>query len=88
MQTDPTACHSLIGSLAALLRSHGAAPTGRRGRRGHVPFGNNEQGDLASGTGRGTATDSSSDSNTGGRPWSMASCGAEGAQVADTYERL
>ena len=32
MQTDPTACHSLIGSLAALLPSHGAAPTGLRGR--------------------------------------------------------
>jgi hypothetical protein len=32
MQADPTACHSLIGSLAALLPSHGAAPTGLRGR--------------------------------------------------------
>jgi hypothetical protein len=34
-----------------------------------------------------TATDSSSDSNTGGPLWSTASCGAEGVQVADAYER-
>jgi hypothetical protein len=33
MQTDPTACHSLIGPLAALLPSHGSAPTGLRDRR-------------------------------------------------------
>ena len=32
MQTDPAACHRLIGPLAALLRRHGAAPTGPRGR--------------------------------------------------------
>ncbi len=43
---------------------------------------------LPSGTGRGTATDSSSDSNTSGRPWSMASCGAEEAQFVDAYEQL
>jgi hypothetical protein len=47
MQTDPTACHSLIGSLAALLRCHGAAPTGLRGRAGQVPFGDVEQSHLA-----------------------------------------
>jgi hypothetical protein len=33
------------------------------------------------------ATDSSSDSNTGGPLWSTASCGAEGVQVADACER-
>jgi hypothetical protein len=38
-------------------------------------------------TGRRTASDSSSDSNTGGRLWSAVSCGAEGAQAADAYER-
>ena len=32
-------------------------------------------------------TDSNSDSNTGGPLWFMASRGAEGAQVADAYER-
>jgi hypothetical protein len=34
-----------------------------------------------------TATDSSSDSNTGGPLWLRTSRGVEGAQVADTYER-
>ena len=32
MQTDPAAYHSPIGPLAALLRRHGAAPTGLPGR--------------------------------------------------------
>jgi hypothetical protein len=39
-------------------------------------------------TDRRTATDSSSDSNTGGPLWFMRSRGAEGAQVADACERL
>jgi hypothetical protein len=47
MQTDPTACHRLIGSLAALQRCYGAAPTGLPSRAGQVPYGNNEQGDCA-----------------------------------------
>jgi hypothetical protein len=34
-----------------------------------------------------TATDSSSDSNTGGPLWFRTSRGAEGAQVADAHER-
>ena len=36
---------------------------------------------LPGGTGRGTAADSSSDSNTGGRLWSMASCDAIQTEV-------
>jgi len=32
MQTDPAAYHSPIGPFAALLRRHGAAPTGLCGR--------------------------------------------------------
>jgi hypothetical protein len=43
MQINPTACHSLIGLLADLLRGHGAAPTGLRSKAGQVPFGHNEQ---------------------------------------------
>ena len=38
-------------------------------------------------TDRRTATDSSSDSNTGGPLWFMRSRGAEGAEVADACER-
>jgi hypothetical protein len=47
MQINPTACHSLIGLLADLLRGHGAAPTGLRSKAGQVPFGHNEQPRLA-----------------------------------------
>jgi hypothetical protein len=47
MQINPTACHSLIGLLADLLRGHGAAPTGLRSKAGQVPFGDNEQSELA-----------------------------------------
>jgi hypothetical protein len=47
MQINPTACHSLIGLLADLLRGHGAAPTGLRSKAGQVPFGHNEQCDRA-----------------------------------------
>ena len=54
----------------------------------HRSFGGIEQGDLPGEKGRGTVTDSSSDSSTGGSLWSMASCGAENAEVADASERL
>jgi hypothetical protein len=49
-----------------------------------VPFGDNEQGDLADVR---QTTRMAADSNTDGPLWSTASCDAEAAQLADAYER-
>jgi hypothetical protein len=87
MQTDPTAYHSLIGSLAALLRSHGAAPTGLRGRRGRCRSVTMSRVILPeAGQGR-TGADSSSDSNTGGSRRPTTGGGGGGVQVRNAYER-
>jgi hypothetical protein len=52
-----------------------------------MPFGDNEQGDLAYVGQGGRAADSSSDSNTGGSRRLRATDGAQSIQVADTYGR-
>ena len=87
MQTDATACHSLIGPLAALLRSPWCSTLRAARQAGQAPFGNNEQGDLAYVGQGGRAADSSSDSNTGGSRRLRAADGAQGIQVADAYGR-
>jgi hypothetical protein len=47
MQTDPTACHSLIGSLAALLPPSWRSTHRAARQASQVPFGNNEQSEIA-----------------------------------------